>query len=106
VRILLHFLVALALLALPNAAFSAPLGASEARAVEMPCHGIATDAPDPAEPGQACAKHCMTQVSPGRSIEPVNAPSVANAIDADRVLLVDAKAPRAADPPDTPPPRA
>ena len=106
VRFLLHFLVALSLLALPSAAFSMPRGASQAQAVEMPCHGMAKHTPNPSEPGQACAKHCMTQVSPVRLSEPVNAPSVANAIDADRMLIVDAKAPRAADPPDTPPPRA
>jgi hypothetical protein len=103
---LLHTLVALALLVLPGAGFSMALGASTAQAVAMPCHGMGTGAPDPVERGQACAMHCMMQVSPVSLFEPVDAPSVTNAIDADRMLLADAKAPRAGDPPDTPPPRA
>jgi hypothetical protein len=109
VRFLIATLLAFALALLPIS------GVAMAKAVDaaamQTCHDMADHAPMPDHPknhdqGSACAEHCMTQVSTPRATAAAGAPSIANAIAFGHALLIDNRAPRAADPPDTPPPRA
>jgi hypothetical protein len=113
VRFLLATLIALALTALPLSGMQA--AAAPAPAVHEMAHEMATgdchQAPDPLhhdgkENGRACAAHCMTQANAPLASAPVAHPAIANAIAAEHAQLIDGRAPRAADPPDTPPPRA
>ena len=107
VRFLIATLLAVALAFLPASggamagSVSGPVGAGA-------CHQMGADmpaAPAQGDMGRACAEHCMMQVSPPLTPGAMSGPSIANAIGAAHVALTDSRAPRAADPPDTPPPR-
>ena len=111
VRFLLATLIALALTVLPLSGMQVAAAAPVAAAVMMgDCHSM------PAQPeakqshheqsGRACAEHCMMQASTPQAADPVAHPGIANAIVATHAPLIEGHAPRAADPPDTPPPRA
>jgi len=106
VRFLIATLLALALTLLPVSGVAMASSMAETRS----CHDMGADAPMPDHPmkrdmGTSCAEHCMMQISAPRLPGATAAPSVANAIAAEHALLIDNRAPRAADPPETPPPR-
>lgn len=111
-RYLLATLIALALTVLPLSGMQTAAAAPVQAAHAMPmgdCHGM----PVPAQAhhgkkdnGRACAEHCMMQASAPQAASPVAHPAIANAIIATHAPLIEGRAPRAADPPDTPPPRA
>jgi len=106
VRFLIATLLALALTLLPVSGVA--MASSMAQAPS--CHEMGGDTPMPDHPmksdtGAACAEHCMMQVSAPQTLGGTSAPSIANVIAAEHALLIDNRAPRAADPPDTPPPR-
>lgn len=118
VRFLLATLIALALTVLPfsglplsgmQVAAAAPVQATHT----MPmgdCHGMPVKAETKQThhqtDGRACAEHCMMQASAPQASDPVAHPAITNTIVANHAPLIDAHAPRAGDPPDTPPPRA
>lgn len=107
VRFLIATLLALALTLLPVSGVA--MASSMAQAPS--CHEMGGDTPMPDHPmksdtGAACAEHCMMQVSAPQTLGGTSAPSIANVIAAEHALLIDNRAPRAADPPDTPPPRS
>jgi hypothetical protein len=105
VRYLIAILCAVALAFLPaGGAAMAKQMASGAMLAEA-CHMMPGDPPVSSEADRSCAEHCMTQVSRPVSFGAVGSPSIANAIIADHASLIDARTPRAADPPETPPPR-
>ncbi|MBL8557838.1 MAG: hypothetical protein JNM47_03910 [Hyphomonadaceae bacterium] len=109
-RLLTATLIALALALLPvsGVAMAKTMqgGAEAASCHDTAGHAPSADQPDDNDEGRACAEHCMTLVNATQAIGAVHQPAIANVIAADRTLHVIVRAPRAADPPDTPPPRA
>lgn len=111
-RLLIATFLALALTLLPVSGVTmadAMAGGAHAGAMTS-CHDSGADQPASRhdrrdDMGRACAEHCMTQVSTPFLPNAAGAPSIANAVTAEHAALIDARAPRAADPPETPPPR-
>ena len=99
-RFLLALLLAFALSALPVSGV-ATAGAS----MPVACHDMPAGHDMPGGHGKACAEHCMMQAATPQTVGKLAAPAIRNAIGARRAALIDARAPRAADPPETPPPR-
>lgn len=115
-RFLIATLLALALGFLPVSGGAMATAMESGSTVAGPCHGMFAHQPTPdhsmkpdhpmkSDMGSSCAEHCMMQVSPPLALAPMAQPSIANAIGAERAPLIDTRARRAADPPETPPPR-
>jgi hypothetical protein len=104
--LLIATLLALALAVLPVSGVAMARAQSSIATSSGSCHDMPGDEPMTGDMGRSCAEHCMMQVSPPLAFGAVGAPSIANAVGAAHALLIDSKAPRDADPPETPPPRA